>query len=309
MLDTGASSHLTGDRSALFDFQVLSKPIPLRVATDGCNDFITGTGTMIFPGKNGTTASVKGVMYCENARSTLISPAALRRAQMIIDYNSSTDTFLFKLPAGDTLIKSPIDSKKQSWTFPQPIRHNSHSLSFPSSSFNPTTTTALVSKPKLPSETHANLFPFPISKHEFDWHATDLNKDEMKLLFWHFLFGHAGLCRIRKMIKLKLGVGLPDDLPKVDIKCPVCTIAKGTRTNNLLSTYCPVELLNVIACNLMGPFKIPTFDDGKYVLTIRDLSSSYSEVKILKKKDETTKLLIKVINRFETATGKKVKCL
>jgi hypothetical protein len=42
--DTGASSHLTGDRSALFNFQVLSKPIPLRVATDGCNDFITGTG-------------------------------------------------------------------------------------------------------------------------------------------------------------------------------------------------------------------------------------------------------------------------
>jgi hypothetical protein len=107
ILDTGASSHLTGDRSALFDFQVLSKPIPLRVATDGCNDFITRTGTMIFPGSNATTFSVKGVMYCENARSTLILPAALQRAKMIIDYNSLTDTFLFKSPLGKTLIESP----------------------------------------------------------------------------------------------------------------------------------------------------------------------------------------------------------
>jgi transposase InsO family protein len=111
------------------------------------------------------------------------------------------------------------------------------------------------------------------------------------------------------MIKLQLRVGLPLDIPKGDIKCPVCMIAKGTRTNTLLPTYRLVELLNVIACDLMGPFEIPTFDEGKYVLTICDLSSSYSEVKILKKKDKTTKLLIEVINRFKTETRRKVKCL
>jgi hypothetical protein len=59
----------------------------------------------------------------------------------------------------------------------------------------------------------------------------------------------------------------------------------------------------------MGPFEIATFNKGKYVLTIRDLSSSYSKLKIMKTKDETTKLLIDVINFFETATGKKVKCI
>jgi hypothetical protein len=69
---------------------------------------------MIFPGRNGTTVSVKGVMYCEKARSTLISPAALWRAKMIIDYNSSTDTFIFKSPSGKTLIESPIDLKQRS---------------------------------------------------------------------------------------------------------------------------------------------------------------------------------------------------
>jgi transposase InsO family protein len=111
------------------------------------------------------------------------------------------------------------------------------------------------------------------------------------------------------MIKLKLGVGLLADIPKGDIKCHVFMIGKGTRTNILMPTYRLVELLNVIVCDLMGPFEIPTFGDAKYVLTIHDLSSSYRKVKIMKSEDETTKLLIEQINRFETETGKKVKCL
>jgi hypothetical protein len=121
ILDTGATNHLTGDRSALFHFRLLPKPIPLRVATDGCNDQITGTGTLIFPGKNGITVSVKGVMYCKHARTTLILPAALRRAKLKIDYDSKTDTFLFKSADGITLIESPMDNERRSWTFPQPF--------------------------------------------------------------------------------------------------------------------------------------------------------------------------------------------
>jgi IS30 family transposase len=111
------------------------------------------------------------------------------------------------------------------------------------------------------------------------------------------------------MAKLKLGVGIPENLPKGDIKCPVCMIAKGTRSNKLLPTYQPVEKLGVIACDLIGPFEIPTFDEGKYILTIRDLSTSYSEIKILKNKGETNKLLIEKILKFENVTEKKVKCI
>jgi hypothetical protein len=230
ILDKGASSHLTGNRSALFDFQLLQKPIPLRVATDSCNDFITGMGTMIFPGKNGTTVSVKGVMFCKNARSTLISPATVRRAKLIIDYDSATDTFLFKSASGKILLESPINSKKRSWTFPQPIRcveqHQQPAAcsipfdsSLPASSISfsqpfPSKPTAMVSKPKIPNVGSDPLFTFPVSKYDFEWHASDLSQDGMKLLFWHHLFGHAALHHILKMINLKLGIGLPDQIPK-----------------------------------------------------------------------------------------------
>jgi hypothetical protein len=273
-------------------------------------------GTMVFSGKNGTTFSIKGLMFCKNAQSTLISPAALRRAKLIIDYICTTDTFLFKSALGKTLIESPIDSKQWLWPFPQPFGHGgirspttTHSFIPSSDNISIPSPSALVSKPKVPASASNALLKFPVSKYDFDWHATDLSQDEMKLLFWHCLFGHAGLCCIQKMIHLKLVIGLPEHIPKGDIKCPVCMIAKGTRTNNLMSSYWPVETLDIIACDLMGPFEIPTFDEGKYALTIRDLSSSYSEVKIMKTKDETTKILIDVITRFETATGQKVKCI
>jgi hypothetical protein len=63
ILDTGATNHLTGDKLALSDFETLSSPITLIVATEGFSNYITGVGTLTFPGKNGTTVLVKGVIY------------------------------------------------------------------------------------------------------------------------------------------------------------------------------------------------------------------------------------------------------
>ncbi|KAI7965291.1 hypothetical protein MJO29_003389 [Puccinia striiformis f. sp. tritici] len=326
--DTGASNHLTGDRLALFDFHVLKKPIPLRVATDGCRDCVTGMGTLVFPGQSGTTVSVKGVMYCEQARSTLISPSALRRAKLTISYDSSSDMFIFKSPEGMTLLESHLDRSRRSWTLPQPLRPSNfvlpistqnlistqktslpHNFSPPNITTMPQSESAMPISLPMSSENSPTIFSFPVNKPDFDWHASDLTKDEIELLFWHRLFGHCGLRRIRKMIKLKLGIGLPEKIPAGDIKCPVCMIAKGTRTNTLLPTYRPVMPLDIVAADLMGPFEIPTFGGGKYVLAIRDIATSYSEVKILRTKGEACKLLINQILRFETATGRKVKCL
>ncbi|KAI7953792.1 hypothetical protein MJO28_006339 [Puccinia striiformis f. sp. tritici] len=326
--DTGASNHLTGDRLALFDFRLLKTPIPLRVATDGCNDCVTGMGTLIFPGRSGTTVSVKGVMFCEQARSTLISPSALRRAKLTISYDPSSDAFLFKSPEGEILLESYMDRSRRCWTLPQPLRPANFSSSSLSShqsrARNPVSLNVPLPKPpttvprpenampiSLPtsSEITSSIFSFPIDKPDFNWHASDLTKNEIELLFWHRLFGHCGLRQIQKMINLKLGIGLPAKIPEGDIKCPVCMIAKGTRTNKLLPTYRPVAPLDIIAADLMGPFEVPTFGEGKYVLAIRDIATSYSEVKILRTKGEACKLLINQILRFETSTGKKVRCL
>ena len=111
------------------------------------------------------------------------------------------------------------------------------------------------------------------------------------------------------MIKLNLGIGLPNSLPKGNIKCPVFMIAKGTRTNTLLPTFRPLGVLDIISCDLMGPFEIPTFSDGKYILAIHNIATSYSEIKILAKKSKASQLLIDQVPHFKTATGKQVKCI
>jgi hypothetical protein len=61
-----------------------------------------------------------------------------------------------------------------------------------------------------------------------------------------------------KMVKFNLGIGLPSDILKGDIKCRVCMIAKGTRTNTLKPTYWLSEVLGIVACDLMSPFEIPS---------------------------------------------------
>lgn len=267
--DTRASHHLTNDKSVLSDFRSLKNPIPLKLATDGCKNAITGIGTLSLHGKNGMNISFKGVMFCEQAGSTLISPAALRQAKLIIDYDSHANTFLFKSAEGTTLLKSPMDTNWMCWTLPQPIKVDPDisSISYPSHfcSSNSFLNHSVKNIPSIYTSSPSSislsynpspefLFKFPMSKHDFSWHASDLSKDEIGLICWHHLFGHAGLQHICKMIKLNLGIGPPSTIPKGDIKYPVCMIAKGTRTNLLSPTYRPVYTLDIIACHLMGPF-------------------------------------------------------
>ncbi|PLW54418.1 hypothetical protein PCANC_04736 [Puccinia coronata f. sp. avenae] len=84
VFDTGATHHVTGDRSALMDFKLLNYPIPLRVATNGTTRFITGQGKMIFAGPNSTCIQLDGVLYCSFVTNTLISPVSLRLASFRI---------------------------------------------------------------------------------------------------------------------------------------------------------------------------------------------------------------------------------
>ncbi|MBW0474509.1 hypothetical protein O181_014224 [Austropuccinia psidii MF-1] len=79
--DTGASHSLTGDISALCHFRKLMRPIPLSVATNTAKQsFVTGVGSLIYPGYCGKHVIINGVFYSPDASSTLISPGALANA-------------------------------------------------------------------------------------------------------------------------------------------------------------------------------------------------------------------------------------
>ncbi|WAR57494.1 hypothetical protein PtB15_8B544 [Puccinia triticina] len=300
--DTGASDNVTGDRYALFDFTLLEQPIAVKVATDLACDFITGTGTLRFAGMNKMTIAVKKVYYYERARSTLLSIAAFKKSNAQFKVNTNFDSIDLLSSDGKVLLRSIFDATKNSWPVIRPMR------AFSSLPYCPSTLFPNCFSPAI--EAHA-VFKSPtlVEHSQFTWNAEDLTADEKTLLFWHWLFGHASLRKIRRMVKLQLGYGLPATMPRGSIKCPMCAICKATRTSALGPSNCVSGKLSVVCVNLMGPFDTPTLSGGKYALTIRDVYTSYSEVKILKTKGEAAAILMQTVTRWETQTDSKLKIL
>jgi hypothetical protein len=100
------------------------------------------------------------------------------------------------------------------------------------------------------------------------WNPEALTRDEKVLLFWHRLFGHASLQKIRSLVKKQVGVGLPTTLPLGHIHCPVCAISKSTWLNPVSSSMRKPDRLEILSTDLMGPFPVETPGGGKYLLTL-----------------------------------------
>jgi hypothetical protein len=93
IVNSGASHHLCGDFQLFSHFRSFRSPIPLKVATSANNAYITGKGDLTFHGANNQRVTIHGVLYCEIARSTLISLAALQKANAYFSYNILQDCF------------------------------------------------------------------------------------------------------------------------------------------------------------------------------------------------------------------------
>ncbi|PLW11354.1 hypothetical protein PCANC_19381 [Puccinia coronata f. sp. avenae] len=63
--------------------------------------------------------------------------------------------------------------------------------------------------------------PLDMPSEKFNLFDCDLTKDKQCLLYWHCLFGHASLRKIKHMCMHGLGLALPSKLPSGVIKCSV----------------------------------------------------------------------------------------
>jgi hypothetical protein len=191
LFDTGATHHVTGDRSALTDFSLLRNPIPLRVATNSSAQFITGQGTMIFPGTSSTPIRLKGVLYCSFVNSTLISPVALCLAGFKLHYNPHSNSF--KL-----WVRTTLNVSSCKWLFPCPLSFlpppststvncvHSHSVVSPVSRVYPPVHSAAVTA----SSNVQTVFcvTFPVANDQPAYECPHLTADEKLLLQIHCNF-------------------------------------------------------------------------------------------------------------------------
>ena len=82
------------------------------VATSGNQSFISGVGNLKFQLQGGLLVIIKGLLFCEQARSTLLSLAALRKANATIAYDNGRDTFhIFGKDGREAFVCSLEDDK------------------------------------------------------------------------------------------------------------------------------------------------------------------------------------------------------
>ncbi|MBW0530212.1 hypothetical protein O181_069927 [Austropuccinia psidii MF-1] len=192
--DTGASHSLTGDFSALCQYRKLTRPIPLSVSTNTAQkSFVTGMGSLIYPGYNGRNVIVNGVFYLPHATGTLILPAALINSGVKIDHIGND--VLICGNYGEPLLQANYNKDGWKWLLPLFSRLLAHAIE--DLNFKPSQTAApcmegisLIDVPNFFSTTTAKT-------HDDRQNNICLNTDNQilktKFMKWHCLFGHIGL--------------------------------------------------------------------------------------------------------------------
>ena len=94
-------------------------------------------------------------------------------------------------------------------------------------------------------------------------------------------------------------------------RCEACEKGKATKPPALQSKVGPIrttKLFERIHCDLVGPIKPPTLGKQyQYLLVVTDDYSRYMSAKLLRTKDETTNVLVEIINILEKASEHSVK--
>jgi len=141
-------------------------------------------------------------------------PYPMIRADTAVNNIPRDDKQPLKKPVDVQLIRSLMDGNL-SLPFSSPV--TSASMSFPHASPSPSHSLLspthdiglnnlaidknilIFASKAVPSR---EIFKEPVGKTaNFQWKPETLTKEEMTLLFWHRLFGHASLCHIRRLIK------------------------------------------------------------------------------------------------------------
>jgi transposase InsO family protein len=126
---------------------------------------------------------------------------------------------------------------------------------------------------------------------------------------WHRRLGHVSHSAIRKMVSDHTVIGLSNLEEEPDKSCDICDRSKQTRQHFPRSSRKVSKVLQLIHSDVLGPMPCEGVQGEKYVLTVLDDYSRFSEVVCLRNKRDVAASLIDVIARWQRQTGVLVKAL
>ncbi|MBW0464867.1 hypothetical protein O181_004582 [Austropuccinia psidii MF-1] len=210
---------------------------------------------MAFPGLNGDTVLIDNVFYSPCATATLISPTSILQTggKMF----TQGENLMFCNEDQIPLLTAKFNARRHYWFFQLFLRP--HQVSN--------------------CETqHADQIVGLKSRVG----KQDSNTNNNNTLTWHKLFGHCGTHRLKNFLKDRLGTRISKHLNETMNNCADCFIAKSRCRSELLPTRRTMEPMDIIVCDLMGPFEEENINSGRWALTVWDVNSTYGECHIIK---------------------------
>jgi hypothetical protein len=122
---------------------------------------------------------------------------------------------------------------------------------------------------------------------------------------WHHHMGHIGETATRNLLKSVKGVKFP--LGDKLLKCEPCIIGKHTRAPHPSSlTHKSTQLLELVHCDLCGPFPVLTPHGKQYLIAFLEDSANILKVYCLARKDQSADAFQVMRMNWERKTGKKI---
>lgn len=268
LLDGGSTHHVSNALTSLMNYESLPSPIKLNTAAHGDNACIVGRGTLRVPTTDGAHYDLTEVFYSPQATATLISQAALIEQGAKLWFWGND--VVIRLSNGKSVVARYRDRK---W---------------------------LINVKLSPCD----MISLPERVGRVETLSADLDRDLAYL--WHRRFGHVDMKRIRQLCVGQLGDGLPKSLPQASFVCEDCLMCKSTRRRKLGRTGREHGLLDVIVSDIMGPFP-EDVNGNRFTVTFRDVSTTFSNIVIIKNKSDVPEIFTRMVTRWERETGMKVK--
>ena len=125
---------------------------------------------------------------------------------------------------------------------------------------------------------------------------------------WHKRLGHVSEDTLRKMASGDAVTGM-GEVTKLSLPnhCDVCDKSKQTRETFKRSDNRATAALELVHCDVMGPFPCDGIDDERYVVTALDDFSRMSEVACLRRKSDVAEAVIDLLLRWQRQSGAMVK--
>lgn len=136
--------------------------------------------------------------------------------------------------------------------------------------------------------------------------STETSKSLMTI--WHERFGHLNYRDLLEMSKKEAVSGLHLKNDGITNTCEICSEAKITALPFGKKLHRSGELLDIVHADVCGPMRNESKGKARYLLTLTDDFSRWTEVRFLPKKSKVLQSFKEYKALVEKQTGRKIKC-